>query len=294
MPRTCRSSCSWAPAQSRNASRRLPTAATAPNIPALNFIAGIAVRQFRPGCRNSQGTVRAAHRSAFWCRRSGPKRGLHRSGAHGVPGGPRQRAGEHPAPGRWLGLDVVADAPGSYTLRAQIVESSTLRPGCGQQLDDHYRGCHASTAPPPPPPPPPPAKATARAVKLLPAKPKAGSLVSATVRVTAGGAPIRPTGVSCTGTLAGGKLKGTPKATSGTAACAHRTPKSGKGKTLREACRSPLAARSSRSPSPPSSVRRRRAEEPGRLSGWPPRIVVVLAVGYHGNQRRSDRVYGPR
>ena len=76
-------------------------------------------------------------------------------------------------------------------------------------------------------------KATASAVKLSPAKPKAGSLVSATVRVTAGGTPIRPTGVSCTGTLAGAKVKGTAKAASGIASCRYRTPKSAKGKTLR-------------------------------------------------------------
>ncbi|HUF75777.1 MAG TPA: hypothetical protein VMM35_05830, partial [Longimicrobiales bacterium] len=40
---------------------------------------------------------------------------------------------------------------------------------------------------------------SASAAKLTPAKPKAGSAVTATVRVTAGGAPIRPTGIACAG-----------------------------------------------------------------------------------------------
>jgi len=75
--------------------------------------------------------------------------------------------------------------------------------------------------------------ASASAVKLTPAKPKAGSLVSASVRVTAGGAPVRPTGIACAGTIGTAKFKGTGKAASGSATCSYRTPKSAKGKTLR-------------------------------------------------------------
>ena len=75
--------------------------------------------------------------------------------------------------------------------------------------------------------------ATAGAVKLIPAKPKAGSLVSASVRVTAGGAPVRPTGIACAGTIGTAKLKGTGKPASGSATCSYRAPKSAKGKTLR-------------------------------------------------------------
>ena len=44
------------------------------------------------------------------------------------------------------GWNVVADAPGSYTLKAQIVESSTSDPDAGRQLDDRYRGCHPTGA----------------------------------------------------------------------------------------------------------------------------------------------------
>jgi hypothetical protein len=75
--------------------------------------------------------------------------------------------------------------------------------------------------------------ASAGAVKLTPAKPRAGSLVTATVRVTAGGAPVRPTGLTCAGTIGSAKLKGTGKTASGSATCVYRTPKSAKSKTLR-------------------------------------------------------------
>ena len=128
------------------------------------------------------------------------------------------------------GWNVHADAPGSYSLKAGIVESSTSDP---DTADNSSTVTVVVTLPPAPPPPPPPVKATASAVKVSPAKPKAGSLVSATVRVTAGGTPITPTGVACTGSLAGAKVKGTAKAASGNASCRYRTPKSAKGKTLR-------------------------------------------------------------
>jgi len=75
--------------------------------------------------------------------------------------------------------------------------------------------------------------ASAGAVKLIPAKPKAGSLVSASVRVTAGGAPVRPTGLTCAATIGTTKIKGTGKTAAGSAACGYRTPTAAKGKTLR-------------------------------------------------------------
>jgi hypothetical protein len=132
------------------------------------------------------------------------------------------------------GWNVSAAAPGSYTLKAQVVESSTSDPDAADNSSSvTVVVTQPPGSPPTPPPPPSPPPAKASAAKLLPAKPKAGSLVSATVRVTAGGAPVRPTGVSCIGTLGGAKLRGTAKAASGTATCGYRTPKSAKGKTLR-------------------------------------------------------------
>ena len=51
--------------------------------------------------------------------------------------------------------------------------------------------------------------------------------------MTAGGAPIRPTGIACSATLGGAKVKGAPRAAAGTASCRYRTSKAATGKTLR-------------------------------------------------------------
>jgi hypothetical protein len=53
------------------------------------------------------------------------------------------------------------------------------------------------------------------------------------VPVSAGGSPIRPAAVACAGSIGGTKLKGSPKAASGTASCTFRPPRAAKGKTLR-------------------------------------------------------------
>ena len=76
-------------------------------------------------------------------------------------------------------------------------------------------------------------KVAAGAARLSPAKPKAGGTVKATVRVTANGAPVRPSGLACKGTIGSAKAKATKKAAVGSATCSYRTPKSAKGKTLR-------------------------------------------------------------
>jgi hypothetical protein len=70
------------------------------------------------------------------------------------------------------------------------------------------------------------------AVKLSPAKPRAGSTVVAAVRVTKGGSPLTPTHVRCSASIGSAKVKGTGRAASGVASCLFKTPKSGKGKTL--------------------------------------------------------------
>ena len=77
------------------------------------------------------------------------------------------------------------------------------------------------------------AAASAGAAKLSPAKPRAGATVSATVRVTAGGAPVRPSRIACAGAIGTAKMKGVGKAASSSATCTFRTPRSAKGKTLR-------------------------------------------------------------
>lgn len=209
---------------------QVPNGRTA-NVPALNFVAGIAVNNAGP----DDVTVKAQFELPTGLRWGAdgpdPSEGCTEAVTTVCQVALGNAPGTNPPQDSAWGWNVVADAPGSYTLKAQIVESSTSDP---DPADNSTTVTVVVTQPPPPPPRPPPlVKTTASAVKLLPVKPKAGALVSATVRVTAGGEPVKPTGLSCTGALAGTKIKGTPKTASGTASCRYRTPKSAKGKTLR-------------------------------------------------------------
>jgi hypothetical protein len=141
--------------------------------------------------------------------------------------------------GGWF-WDVVASRPGTYEVTASVTATEpnpnlsnnthTLR---FEVVQPRTGGSGAGTV-------------STSAAKLSPAKPKAGRVVSATVRVTAGGAPVRPSAVACTATAGGVKLKGVPKARVGFASCAYRPPLSAMGKTLAEPSRSPHAARASR------------------------------------------------
>ena len=117
--------------------------------------------------------------------------------------------------------DVVAERVGSYEITA-TVETTLPDPNLSNNTFTFRFEVEQ-----------PGSAVVASAVKLSPAKPKSGATVAATVRVTAGGAPVRPSGIACTGTVARTKLKGTPRAGSGTATCLYRTPKTAKGKTLR-------------------------------------------------------------
>lgn len=73
---------------------------------------------------------------------------------------------------------------------------------------------------------------SASTVKLSPAKPKAGSTLVAAVRVTRGGSPVKPTGITCTATVGKTKVKGGAKSSSGLASCLFKTPKAGRGKAM--------------------------------------------------------------
>ena len=120
--------------------------------------------------------------------------------------------------------DIVADRAGRYVLQAEITQTSGPDPDLSSNTASATVVVTEQTSP---------ATVTASTVKLTPAKPKAGLLVSATVRVTADGTPLRPIGIACAGTIGSAKLKGAGKAGSGTATCAYRTPRSAKGKRLR-------------------------------------------------------------
>ena len=74
---------------------------------------------------------------------------------------------------------------------------------------------------------------TASAASLTPKPIKAGSIVTASVRIVVGGAPVRPSRVACAGTIGGAKVRGVPKALRGRASCTYRTTVAAKGKTLR-------------------------------------------------------------
>jgi hypothetical protein len=118
------------------------------------------------------------------------------------------------------GWNVTAEKAGMYTLSAQIIESSTTDPDASNNTTSITVTVTEAVV------------VSASAVKLSPAKPKAGAAFTATVRVSAGGNPIRPTAVRCTGATGATKLKGTPRAAVGTATCVYRPPKTAKGKRL--------------------------------------------------------------
>ena len=126
---------------------------------------------------------------------------------------------------RW---DIVADRAGSYVLRAEITQTSVSDPDLSSN-----RASGTVVVVTAPPGGGSPATVSVGAVKLTPAKPRAGSRVTASVRVTAGGAAVRPTRVACSGTIGGAKSGATPRAASGTATCVYRPPANGSGKTLR-------------------------------------------------------------
>lgn len=70
-------------------------------------------------------------------------------------------------------------------------------------------------------------------MQLATAPIKAGSIVTASVRIVLGGVPARPTAVTCAGRIGRVRVRGVPKATRGKASCTYRTPVTAKGKTLR-------------------------------------------------------------
>ncbi len=130
------------------------------------------------------------------------------------------------------GWDVVAARTGSYVLRAQIVSASEPDP---EPSNDSASVTVVVTEAPSPPPPPGAGGTSVGAAKLAPARPKAGSTVVASVRMTVGGSPVRPSGVVCTATAGATRLKGVGRAGSGSATCTYKTPRGAKGKVLRGA-----------------------------------------------------------
>ena len=109
-----------------------------------------------------------------------------------------------------VGWDIVADRAGSYVLRAEITQTSVIRPRPLEQhgLGDHrgqrtVGGRHARRC----------VRGRCQSSRLRSRRPVRSS--RATVRVTAGGAPIRPTAVACAGTIGTRRSGGAASATSG-------------------------------------------------------------------------------
>ena len=143
------------------------------------------------------------------------------------------RAGLEPNPVGTIGVgwqwDVVADVAGTYAITATVQptesdpDASNNRDVLQFQVLPAVGGGGGGGG----------AAVAASAAKLTPKPVKAGSVVTASVRVTSGDGPVRPTGVTCTGTIGGAKVRGVPRAKSGAASCTYRTPVAAKGKTLR-------------------------------------------------------------
>ena len=127
---------------------------------------------------------------------------------------------------------VTAPGPGSYAYRAEIAQASDTDPEPGNNASAILI-LVSPAAPSPSPTPRPAAPARAGAVTLVPRRPRAGVAVTARVAVTAGGRPIRPSGVACAGSIGTTKLRGVRRAATGRASCTFRTPRSAAGKTLR-------------------------------------------------------------
>jgi hypothetical protein len=119
--------------------------------------------------------------------------------------------------------EVVADHPGLYEITA-TVEASEPDPDLSSNTYTFRFEVVRPTSPGGGG-----AAVVASAVKLSPIHALAGAAVTATVRVTAGGTPIRPRLVSCAGSFG----KGTPRARIGAATCVYHTPKNAHGTTLR-------------------------------------------------------------
>jgi hypothetical protein len=131
-------------------------------------------------------------------------------------------------------FDVVAAQNGSYSYSGEIVEaadvdpvltnnSSTITVVVNESVGgEGGSGGGAEEA-----------AVTTTAAKLVPAAPKAGSTIVASVRVTRGGSPLRPTGVSCRASIGGSKVKSSPRTGTGLASCVVKTPRSARAKLLR-------------------------------------------------------------
>jgi hypothetical protein len=113
---------------------------------------------------------------------------------------------------------VVADAPGSYTVTATVTPTQPDPNPANNTATFQLQVVAPTTTP------------TIAVTK--PTTKRSGSIVSATVHVTANGAPALPTGVVCAATLGQKKLRGESRVAKGIAQCRYAIPRTSTGKAL--------------------------------------------------------------
>ena len=122
--------------------------------------------------------------------------------------------------------DVVAAAQGRYVLKAQLVESTPADPDPSDDAATVTAVVKTSIG-----------HVVAGPVRITPKIPKAGRPVSARVRVTVDGVPVRTRAPACTGKLPNVGVSWIGRATLGAMTCVYRTPAAAAGKTLRGSVR---------------------------------------------------------
>jgi hypothetical protein len=118
---------------------------------------------------------------------------------------------------------IVASAPGTYTITATVE---------GERPDAVPANNSATFTFEIKPASPRSATVSVSAAKATPANARAGRPVTFTSTVRVDGVAARPSKVTCTATLGGKRVKGTPHAATGTAGCRYATRKADKGKRL--------------------------------------------------------------
>jgi uncharacterized protein DUF11 len=124
--------------------------------------------------------------------------------------------GDQTALWKW---DVLADAPGSYVLHAEILAASPSDPNSSNNSSSVTAVVTQTVK--------------ASVVKVSPTRPRAGAVVTARVGVVADGSPITPASVACAGSIGRMRLAGRSQAKAAAATCRYRTPRTAAGKILR-------------------------------------------------------------
>lgn len=115
--------------------------------------------------------------------------------------------------------DIEAEVPGSYAVTAALVEVSPA----DSDPADNAAAVTINVTP----------ALTVGSVTTTPARPKAGSTVSARVAVRLGDQAVTPMAVACSGSIGAKKIAGRGRGGAGVAICSFRTPRVAAGKTLR-------------------------------------------------------------